>query len=290
MELSTQTGTMGTRTGWRWIWAILLFAGVGMVTVVGQTLPEGCLPPPQDRVLVMDEANLLSREEWNELNRKLVDYVDSTSNVIYVVTHPNFCGMDPSMFATAVGHEFGVGRSDRDNGIVIAIKPRKGAEDGRVFIAVGYGLEGAIPDALAQRVVDRMVPDFADGDWMAGLVKGTDDLRKLASGEFTEANYRPGGNKINWKGFLTADVFGTLCFLLLMAFFILAEVFHHRKTNNTGLWLSFIMVLSEVLRSGPGTYQNFSSGGGWGGGSRGGGGFGGFGGGGFGGGGAGGRF
>lgn len=269
---------------------ILFLMGMGMVGTWGQVLPEGCLPKPQSRILVVDRAQLLAPGEEASLNQDLLAYMDSTSNVIYVVTHPDFCGMEPSIFATAAGHTLGVGRSDKDNGMVIAIKPRNGSEDGRVFIAVGYGLEGAIPDAVALRVVDRMLPDFAQGNWSSGLSKGTADLRKLASGEFTEENYMgsdPSGRK-NSPG---PEVFAFLLFILIMSIFFFAAVLSYRRTNNTGFWLSVIMILAEVMRSESGTYRGFSGGRGWGGGGgRGGGGFGGFGGGGFGGGGAGGRF
>lgn len=272
--------------------ALLFLLGFGAYRLSGQSLPQGCLAKPTSRNLVVDKANLLEPKEEQRLNQALVDYMDSTSNVMYVVTHPDFCGMEPSMFATAVGHEFGVGRADKDNGVVIAIKPRNGSEDGRVFIAVGYGLEGAIPDVVAQRVVDRMLPDFADGDWMGGLWGGTEDLRKLASGEFTEANYMPGGRRINWAHFLTEDVVRVLFVLFVFSLFFFSAVFDYRKRNNTGFFLSMVMIMGEILRSEPGTYRDFSGGSGWGSGSgrRGGGGFGGFGGGGFGGGGAGGRF
>ena len=155
-------------------------------------LPEGCLPPARDRVLVLDLADLLTDREEQQLNQRLLSFTDTTSNVIAVVTHPDFCGLAPFEFATEAGHEWGVGRADLDNGVVVAIKPRNGNEKGQIFIAVGRGLEGAIPDILTQRIVDDMIPSFQRGRWMDGLLIGTGALMQLAAGEISVGDYLAG--------------------------------------------------------------------------------------------------
>ena len=62
---------------------------------------------------------------------------DKTSNVLIVVTTNDFCGTDKSQFAIELGDQLGVGRSDKDNGLVFLVKPKVGNARGEVFIAVG---------------------------------------------------------------------------------------------------------------------------------------------------------
>ena len=109
---------------------------------------DSCLPTPKNGTFVYDNADLLTQGEEVDIQKVLRSFVDSTSNVIVVVTHPDFCGYDPSTFAIETGDRLGVGRSDLDNGVVIAIKPRNNSGKGQIFIAIGEGLEGAIPDIL----------------------------------------------------------------------------------------------------------------------------------------------
>ncbi len=81
-----------------------------------------------------------------------------------MVTHPDFCGEEPFEFAVGVGEKWGVGDAEFDNGIVLALSPKTSDRKGQVFIAVGYGLEGAIPDVTANRIIDmEMIPEFKVG-------------------------------------------------------------------------------------------------------------------------------
>jgi uncharacterized protein len=276
---------MGGRNEMRRLGTALTWVGCFLLPSVAgsQTLPEGCMVPPRDREFVIDAADLLSVQEEAGLLQSLQEFTDSTSNVLLVVTHPDFCGMAPEMFATAIGHGFGVGRGDVDNGLVVVIKPRNGNESGEVFIAVGYGLEGAIPDALAREIVDQMIPFFAEGDWMGGLTLGLPVLQQLAAGEITAQDYRMERDK--WEGQKQLILPFVVFVLIPLVVFALAWR-DQRSRNGTGFWLSLVLFLGGFLRH-SGSYNDFSGGGGRGGG---GGGFGGFGGGGFGGGGAGGRF
>ena len=276
---------MGGLNPMRFLAGMLVWGGCFWVPshVGSQTLPDGCMVIPRDREFVIDAADLLSLREEAELLQSLQEFTDSTSNVLLVVTHPDFCGMEPEMFATAIGHGFGVGRGDVDNGMVVVIKPRNGTLSGEVFIAIGYGLEGAIPDAVAREIVDQMIPYFADRDWMGGLNSGLPVLQSLAAGEISAQDYRMERNK--WE--VRKQLILPFVVFILIPLIVFALAWRdERSRNGTGFWLSLVLFLGGFLRH-SGSYNQFSGGGGRGGG---GGGFGGFGGGGFGGGGAGGRF
>lgn len=254
-------------------------------------LPEGCMPEPVNREFVYDFVGQLSISEAQSLNAELRNFTDTTSHVIVVVIHPDFCGLDPAEFAIELGQTWGVGRADEDNGVVIAIRPRSAQREGALFIAPGYGLEGAIPDVVASRVVQEMTPFLARGDYAGALAKGTTDLMRLASGDWTQADYLD--DPINGTG---VAVF--LLFLLVLfgvpLWAIWASVRSLQTKHGVDWGAAWVLFWAASQRS-AGRYHQFhhNSGpfrGSGGGGGFGGGGFGGFGGGGFGGGGAGGSF
>jgi uncharacterized protein len=133
---------------------------------------------------VNDRADLLSPAAEQQLEQKLRGYADTTSTQIVVVTIPSLDGAPASMYATQLGREWGVGQQGQDNGVVILVSEG----DREVFIATGYGLEGAIPDAIASRVVRNIIqPAFRQGEFYAGLDRASDALIAAARGEFEAA-------------------------------------------------------------------------------------------------------
>lgn len=145
---------------------------------------------PVPERLVNDFAGLFTAAESAALERTLAAFDDSTSNQIAVVTVKDLEGYEPADYATRIGIDWQVGSRDFNNGIVILVKP-KDSSAGKVFIAVGYGLEGAIPDASAKRIIDsEMIPRFAANDYFGGVAAGCGILMKLASGEISEPRGR----------------------------------------------------------------------------------------------------
>ena len=224
--------------------------------------------------LLNDFAGIFTPAQRYELENFLVMIDYSTSNQICVVSVTDLGGMDIAGYATELGEKWGVGSANFDNGVVILIKPKTVSAKGELFIAVGRGLEGVIPDAIANRVSDQiMIPYFAQNDYYKGTLAGVDYLYRLAKGEI-DVNRTDGGA---FRGF-------TLLIVLLL---VIIMAFLSRKKNkgddNDDSHTTY----------GGGIFPWILFGGGFGGGgsSRGlGGGFGGFGGGGFGGGGAGGSW
>ena len=223
---------------------------------------------PSSVRLVNDFADLYTPAEEAQLERFLVALDDSTSNQIVVVTLSDFGGYDAAYMATQIGEQWGVGGKEYNNGIVLLIKPKKGNQRGEVFIATGYGLEGAIPDAICNHITDiEMIPYFKQNDYFGGTVKGVKILAALAKGEIDEKRFKDNG---------FGKIIMAFIFIVLMIIFF----FKNRKRNNNE-------------NDGHTTYRSplpwIFLGGGFGGGSSSSG-FGGFGGGSFGGGGAGGSW
>lgn len=245
----------------------------------GQSIPPMQNPPK----LVNDFANILTKKERNALENKLVRFNDTTSNQITIVTVKSFDGYTPSMFAFEIGEKWQVGQKKFDNGIVIVVKPKISSRDkGRAFIAVGYGLEPAIPDAIAKRIVENeMIPYFRRENYYQGINNATSVLMELAAGEISSDEYK--------KRTETSGIFSFLPFIIILILIILMRSKRgrsHTIGSSTSLWTA--LWLGSALGGGShsGSWGGFSGGGS----GFGGGGFGGFGGGGFGGGGAGGSW
>jgi len=265
---------------------LILFLSVFAVSVFAQDIPERPNPPR----LVNDMANVLSDQEEQQLEGELDQFNEQTSTQICIVTLPSLNGMEISDLSFKIGEKWGVGQKGKNNGIVVVYKPKSGNEKGQVFVAVGYGLEGVIPDAVANRnVVDyAMIPYFKQNDTYGGLAAGTKVLMSLASGEFTAADYQKAtsGKKSGKDG-------GGGFILVILIIIVIVSLFKggrgggYNSRGSLPFWLA--MGLLGSGNRGGGSFGGFSGGsGGFGGG--GGGGFGGFGGGSFGGGGAGGSW
>lgn len=150
---------------------------------------------PQPQRLVNDLAGLFTEVQVNDLEHRLVALDDSTSNQIAVVTVQSLEGMEPAEYATRIGEKWGVGSKDFNNGIVLLVKPKTPDSGGCVSIQVGYGLEGAIPDAYCRRIIENdMLPHFREGDYYGGVSDAVDILTALASGEVSVAREMEDGS------------------------------------------------------------------------------------------------
>ena len=237
-------------------------------------------PPPNPPRLVNDFTGTLSAEEVGQLEQKLLAYSDSTSTQVSIVLMASVGPYDIADYTIQLGEQWGIGVKGKDNGILILAA----MDDRKVFIAAGRGMEGAIPDALAKRIVtDMILPNFKMEAYYQGLDQATDMIFKLASGEYKADEVLSDGN----SG-------GSILLILLLVFlFVILPLIKNRRDNNNhmggrggGVDFWTTIMLANMLggggrSSGGGSFGDFSSGGGS---------FGGFGGGSFGGGGAGGSW
>jgi len=230
--------------------------------------------------LVIDRADVLNPQQEKELESYLVQFSKETSNQILVVTVNSLCGYDKSEFTYTLGEKWGVGQKGFDNGIVVMVKPHGKAGDRHTFIAVGYGLEGVIPDATAKRIVSKeMIPYFKKGEFFNGIGKSVQTLAALAKGEINSKAYNKKADKIP-----IFPILFVLGIIFLVFFSNVQRVRKYSVGHNMSFWAAMMLMSQTRHRSGGG-WNNFNSGGG-----SFGGGFGGFGGGSFGGGGAGGSW
>jgi len=170
---------------------------------------------PSDEKLVNDFADILTPEQEKKLEDSLESFAVNTSNQIAVVTVRDLNGMDPNQFAFEILDKWGIGKKGKDNGVVMLIKPKQGKNDrGYIAIQVGYGLEGAIPDATTKMIIEKiMIPYFKQGEIYDGIFKGVEAIEKLAIGEFNKKDFVKKDKPINWSAVITLLV-------LLLIFFL----------------------------------------------------------------------
>ncbi len=257
-----------------------LFTLIALVLVITNAFPQVPEPSSPPR-LVNDFTNSLNKQFVTGLEQELVAFNDSTSNQIVLIAIESLNGMDAAMMANRIGEEWGIGQSELDNGVVILYVPKKKGQRGSIFIAPGKGLEGVIPDVVANRIVEQeMIPSFKANRIEEGLYQGIQLIKALSSGEISTDAYQKSSKK-------PFPVQGIVFFIGLIGFVVFMN-YRRVKSYSVGhdvpFWTALLLMNSAGRHRG--RYNDFSSGRG----GFGGGGFGGFGGGSFGGGGAGGSW
>lgn len=236
---------------------------------IAQDVPARPNPPR----LVNDYTNTLTPDQQQYLENKLVQFDDSTSTQIAVVIIKSLNGAEIADYNIKLGRSWGVGGKEFNNGVVLLIAKN----DRKLNIAVGYGLEGALPDITASHIIeDVIVPNFKGDDYYRGIDEGTDAIIQAVKGEYNVKRKDKSS---------VGDLAGIIIFFVVLFIIIAANSgggkggqFMSRRGLNP-------FILGTLLGNMSGNRGGGGFGGGFGGGS-GGGGFGGFGGGSFGGGGA----
>ena len=236
--------------------------------------------PPLPAAYFNDYAGVVSSNTAQQLNQKLEQFERDTSNQIIVAIFPKMQS-DSSIedYTVRVAEAWKVGQKLKNNGAVLFVF----IQDRKLYIQVGYGLEGALPDALAKQIIDEEItPHFKQEDYDGGLTAGVDAIIAATKGEYKGA------------GSTGRDLHGTagqdavlILFLLIVAAVIIGRIYsayawasYSSRGRASGVsWPWFLMGLfAGGGGSSGGSGGGFSGGGGGfsgGGGSFGGGGAGG---------------
>ena len=254
--------------------ALVFFTGLAFPLMAQDYLPD----KPKFQTSLYDYAGMLDKEDARALERKLIQYSDTTSTQIVVITVNSLEVNDVAIYATELAHKWGIGQQGKDNGIVILVSK----SDRKVTIRTGYGVEYLLTDALSRRIIENVItPAFKEGNFYGGLDRAADVIFEILSGEY-QGQREPEEPQGRFPAFLIV-----LIFIIVMV--ILSNRNRRGGGNNRGRKGGFSLLDAIILsHAGRGSFGGGGfgrSGGGFG--SGGGGGFGGgFGGGGFGGGGA----
>ena len=140
-------------------------------------IPQAPSPPR----LVNDFAELISMDNKEKLEEKLVAFNDSTSTQICVVTVNNIGDYSIEDYAVRLGRSWGIGQKDKNNGILILISK----DDRKVDIEIGYGLEAYVTDYDSKDIIDNIiVPAFKQSNYYEGIDEATNRLIAQLQGTF----------------------------------------------------------------------------------------------------------
>jgi len=180
-------------------------------------------PVPRLMGRVVDLTSTLTGSERAALEQKLAALEQRKGSQVAVLMVKSTQPEAIEEFSLRVAEAWQIGRGKTDDGVVVVVAK----DDRRMRIEVGYGLEGAVPDALAKRIIaEQMTPHFRDGDYAGGLNAGIDALAKLIDGEPLPppaAQPARGGGNNGGKSF--ESFFGLLFVLVLFVAPVLRRIF-----------------------------------------------------------------
>lgn len=149
----------------RWVAALMAFVMVlsGSVLAV-----YGEIPDATEEFYVNDYAGIFSDSWKDKLCEAGEQLHDDTTAQLVVLTVDSTDGEDISDYAVEVGRKWGIGSEDKDNGVLIVLS----VSDRKVWVAVGYGLEGKLPDSKTGRLLDEYaVPSYREDKFEKGTVE-----------------------------------------------------------------------------------------------------------------------
>jgi len=154
-----------------------------LILFVAFTVPALAEPPiPALTGRVVDQAGILDRGTIDAITSQLAGYESSTGNQVVVVTLSDLKGYPIEDWGLALGRGWGVGQKGKNNGVLLIVAPK----DRELRIEVGYGLEGDLPDATANTIIDsEIVPAFKRGDMAGGVRAGVNAILAAFGGNYT---------------------------------------------------------------------------------------------------------
>jgi uncharacterized protein len=155
---------------------------VVLLALTVQSVSAAEVIPPKPAAYFNDYAGVVSKEAGLRFNEELAQFERETSNQIVVAIFPKMqSDSDIADYTQRVAQAWGVGQKERRNGAVFFVF----VQDRKMFIQVGYGLEGALPDATCFDITEFQVkPRFRANDYEGGLAIGIDSILKAIRGEY----------------------------------------------------------------------------------------------------------
>ena len=220
-----------------------------LVLVFGFRLFAAEVIPPPPAAYFNDYAHVVSAGTAAQLNKTLEDFERQSSDQIVVAVFPKMQS-DSSVedYTVRVARSWQAGQKGKNNGAVLFVF----VQDHKMFLQVGYGLEGVLPDALCKRIIDEQItPRFKAGDFDGGLTAGVQAVIAAAKGEYkgtggTVADNRtPHGSSSSFLGF------GFIVLIVIIIFF----------ARGSGMFFPWLLLSSSGSSRGWGG-GGFSGGGG----------------------------
>jgi uncharacterized protein len=193
-------------------------------------------PAQEDKIrnYVTDKTGTLNSSQISSLETKLSDFDKETSNQIVVWMIPSLDGGSLEEKSYEIAEQNGIGQKSKNNGVLLFIAKN----DRKLRIEVGYGLEGALTDALSDQIIRKEItPQFKKGNFYEGINAGVDAIMKATKGEYTAEKKTSEEN----SGFsLCCIPFPALIFFIIFFFIffvpIVRRIFGGSKGRSSNRW------------------------------------------------------
>ncbi len=203
MKYAFRMMTNRLATHWPAVKVVLVLLILGNALPAASAYAQPTIPPLTGRVV--DLAEILRPDTERELTTLLALHEDSTTNQIAVLTIPTLDGANLESYSLEVARNWGLGRADRNNGVLLLIA----YNDRKMRIEVGYGLEGDLPDALAKRIIDyEITPAFRNSDFDGGTLNGIRAIIGTIEGSYEPA--ASSGNDLEDAPIFVRLIFGIM--------------------------------------------------------------------------------
>src|SRR5882724_451350 len=147
-------------------------------SVYGETIPQ-----KPDRYF-NDSVGLVAPEKGNQFNERLAQFERDTSNQFVIAIYSYMdTNSDAADYTQRIAQNWGVGQKDKNNGVILFIFMKTANGHGHIRIVTGYGLEGAIPDALAKEITSQMAPYFKSKRYAEGIEVGIASVIEASKNE-----------------------------------------------------------------------------------------------------------
>lgn len=183
---------------------------------------------------VTDLTGTLTTHTLGDLENQLSNFEKSKGSQVVVLIVPSTKPEEIEQYSIRVAEKWKIGRGGVDDGVILIIAKN----DRKLRIEVGYGLEGAIPDIYAKRIIDNIiVPNFRSGDFDLGVEEGVDAIIGLIQGEDLPEVTNADRSKEDVEGPLYVFLFIGIIFLMaLLRTFV----------KNKGIRFGLILLLSII--------------------------------------------
>lgn len=199
---------------------------------------DGLVPVPALTDPVMDTANMLQPATRAELNQQLLEFSRQHGSQIIVLTVPAIAPETPFDYATRVMDSWKPGRKGIDDGVLLLLV----RDEHKTFLAPGRGLEGAIPDVYAKRILDDVLrPQLQANNADGGVREAVNQLERLINGEKLPAQQ---------SAHQESDDSGSTIFGILLLIFIAGSFLKNIFGNTLGSAIVGFLVLSFGWYSG----------------------------------------
>ena len=163
--------------------SIILIMLISMLSWAEAPVPQ----PPAENSYVFDYAEMINETDETEMRAVSAAIEKASGAEIVVVTVEDFGGYSIDEYANTLFRSWGIGSQEENNGILLLINRENlvAGQSGRVRIEVGYGLEGAVTDGIAGRILDEYVlPPWETGEYSRGILQGYMAIASVVAQEY----------------------------------------------------------------------------------------------------------